>query len=334
MTYTQRKLSYGCSDMVFSPYNEYWRQLRKLCTLELFSLKRTQSFRAVREDEIALRLDSIADFYSSSLIVNLSELILALVNDFISRIVFEFQELLATISVVDFFPRMEWIYKFTVWDSKLEKIFWELDTIYDEDVFVGGTDTFASLIIWAMTELMRNPSAIRKLQEELRKAIGNKERVEERDLLGLDYMKAIIKETFRMHPPAPLLVPRETTEEFTLEGYTIPAKAQIFENARAIGHPKYWECPEEFKPERFLNSPIDYKGKHFELIPFGAGRRGCPGINFATPTVELTLANLLHRFDWELPPGIGIVDLDMKEAFGMTTHKSIPLCLVAIIPKT
>ncbi|KAG9447251.1 hypothetical protein H6P81_013379 [Aristolochia fimbriata] len=408
VTYAQRKLSYGCADMVFAPYGEYWRQVRKLCTLELLSLKRAQSFRAVREEEVALLLDSIAKYStssSSSTIINLSESVLALLNDIVCRTAFgnkyreageeyscygrsksrfnsilsEFQELLATISIVDFFAHMEWIHKFTGWDSKLEKIFRELDAFYNEvieahqnpeskrsscdgeddlvgvllkiyedrslgisltmnnikgvlmDIFVAGTDTSSALVIWAMAELMRNPSAMKKEQEELRKAIGKKDRVEESDLHGLDYLKAIIKETFRMHPPAPLLVPRETIEELTFDGYTIPAKAQIFVNARAIGlDPKCWECPEEFRPERFLNSPIDYKGQHFELIPFGAGRRGCPGINFATPTVELTLANLLHRFDWEFPPGMGIADLDMKEAIGMTTQKRIPLQLVAI----
>ncbi|KAG9447264.1 hypothetical protein H6P81_013392 [Aristolochia fimbriata] len=387
--------------MVFSPYGEYWREVRKLCTLELFTLKRAQSFRPVREEEVELLMDSIIS-NSSPGVINLSESILALVNNIVCRTVFgqkyeaetgdayggsksrfhdvlaEFQELLMVMTVADFFPHLDWIHKFTGLDAKIQKVFGEFDRLFDEviethqnpgfrrsdqggedlvnvllkvqkdsnprkipvtmnhvkavlmDIFVAGTDTSSALIVWAMTLLMRNPLIRNKAQAELRRVMGKKEKVDEIDLHELEYLRAVIKETFRLHPPTPLLVPRETTEKLTIDGYTIPAKTRVFVNATAIGlDPECWDCPEEFRPERFLHSPIDYRGKHFELLPFGAGRRSCPGINFSTPTVELTLANLLHRFDWELPPGMGIADLNMKEAAGITTHKKIALCLVA-----
>ncbi|XP_068647347.1 cytochrome P450 71A9-like [Aristolochia californica] len=394
-TFAVRKLFYGCSDMAFTPYGEYWREVKKLCTLKLFTLKRTQSFRAVREEEVSLLMESIAR--SSSTVINLSELILALVNNIVCRIVFgkkygetgeaygsksrfydnlaEHQAFSGAITLADFFPHLEWIHKFTGLEFKVQKIFRQFDDLLDEvieahenaevrrsdhedlvdvllkvqqgtslripltmnnvkgvlmDIFVAGTDTSSSLIVWAMTELMRNPSVMRKAQAELRRELGKKERVEESDLHGLEYLRNVIKETLRLHPPAPLSVPRETTEKFTIGGYTIPAKTRVFVNVMAIGlDPKYWECPGEFRPERFFQNPVDYRGQHFELIPFGTGRRSCPGISFAVPAVELVLANLLHCFDWELPPGMEKEDLDLKETIGITTHKKIPLCLVA-----
>ncbi|KAH6770566.1 hypothetical protein C2S52_015369 [Perilla frutescens var. hirtella] len=199
------------------------------------------------------------------------------------------------------------------------------------DVFVAGTDTSAATIVWTMAELIRNPSVKQKSQQEVRAMVKGKAKVEETDLPKLKYLKQVIKESFRLHPPAPLLVPRETTEVCIIDDkYEIPAKTRVFFNAAAIStDPRVWEYPTEFLPERFENSQVDYRGKHFELLPFGAGRRGCPGIGFAIPVVELALANLLLCFDWKLPDRISAEDVDMEEAVGITVHKKTPLCLVA-----
>lgn len=171
---------------------------------------------------------------------------------------------------------------------------------------------------------------MRKTQDEVRGVVKGKGKVEESDLSKLMYLKLVIKESFRLHPPVPSLVPRATTERCTIKGYEIPAYTMVFVLAKMIGRdPKYWENPNEFFPERFLNSSIDYKGNHFELLPFGAGRRGCPGMNFAVQLVELTLANLVYRFNWELPRGMRIEDLNMEEAAGLIVHKKAPLCLSA-----
>ncbi|VFR03310.1 unnamed protein product [Cuscuta campestris] len=181
-----------------------------------------------------------------------------------------------------------------------------------------------------MTELMKNPNTMRKAQSEVRQLLKGKQRVSESDLPNLDYLKMVLKESFRLHPPAPLLVPRETTGNCTVGGYDIPAKTRVFINAMSIGRdPRTWENPSEFRPERFEDGGVDFKGTHFELIPFGVGRRGCPGINFAVPLVELALANLLYPFDWRLPAGVG--DVDMEETFGITVHKKTPLCLLAFL---
>ncbi|KAL6177548.1 hypothetical protein ACLB2K_049074 [Fragaria x ananassa] len=198
------------------------------------------------------------------------------------------------------------------------------------DIFIAGTDTSSATVVWTMTELIRNPLVMRKSQDEVRGVVKGKGKVEESDLSKLMYLKLVIKESFRLHPPVPSLVPRATTERCTIKGYEIPAYTMVFVLAKMIGRdPKYWENPNEFFPERFLNSSIDYKGNHFELLPFGAGRRGCPGMNFAVQLVELTLANLLYRFNWELPRGMRIEDLNMEEAAGLIVHKKVPLCLSA-----
>ncbi|WOG89178.1 hypothetical protein DCAR_0208414 [Daucus carota subsp. sativus] len=198
------------------------------------------------------------------------------------------------------------------------------------DMFVAGTDTSSATLVWIMTQLIKNPSVMSKAQEEVRRVVQGKGTVEESDLPKLDYLKMIIKETFRLHLPVPLLIPRETTETRTVGGYEIPAKTRVFINATAISMDlQVWEDPEEFKPERFLNSSIDFRGQHFELLPFGAGRRGCPGTNFGVLIIELALANLLFSFNWRLPDGMKAEDIDMEEAIGITVHKKTPLCLVA-----
>ncbi|GFP88419.1 cytochrome p450 71a9 [Phtheirospermum japonicum] len=199
------------------------------------------------------------------------------------------------------------------------------------DVFVAGTDTSAATIVWTMAELARNPTIKQKAQQEIRQIAQGKPRVEENDLPKLTYLKHVIKESLRLHPPAPLLVPRETTENCTIDNeYEIPAKTRVLFNGLAIStDPGYWENPERFWPDRFANSEVDFRGRHFELLPFGAGRRGCPGINFSIPIVGLALANLLFCFDWEIPDGMTGNDIDMEEEIGITMHKKTPLCLIA-----
>ncbi|PRQ17167.1 putative (S)-limonene 6-monooxygenase [Rosa chinensis] len=144
------------------------------------------------------------------------------------------------------------------------------------------------------------------------------------------YLKSVIKEGLRLHPPLPLQISRQTTENCTIEEYHIPANTMVFVHAKMIGRdPKCWENPNEFFPDRFSNSSVDYNGNHYEFLPFGVGRRGCPGMNFAVQVIELALANLLYCFDWELPHGVKREDLDMKEAVGLTVQKKVHLCLAA-----
>ncbi|CAN1824324.1 Cytochrome P450 83B1 [Linum perenne] len=204
------------------------------------------------------------------------------------------------------------------------------------NVFVAGTDTSAATVIWAMSFLMKNPEAMAKAQQEIRYVVKSRKSgptnfVTEEDFSSLHYLKAVIKETFRIQPTVPLLVQRETVEATTLCGYDIPAKTMVYVNAYAIGRdPEAWgDDPHVFRPERFLGSSIDYKGVDYGLIPFGAGRRICPGIFLGVAAVEVALANLLYRFDWEMPAGMKReeIDIDLLSP-GIAVNKKEPLRLV------
>ena len=197
-------------------------------------------------------------------------------------------------------------------------------------MFAAGSDTTYTVLEWAMTELLRHPQVMRQLQNEVRGIAQGKLLITEDDLDKMQYLKAVIKETLRLHPPVPLLLPRESTRGAKIMGYDIEAGTQVITNAWAIGRdPLLWDEAEEFRPERFLNSSIDFTGKDFELIPFGAGRRGCPGTLFAAMAIEVALANLVHRFDWEVGGGGRREDLDMTECTGLTIHRKVPLLAVA-----
>ena len=189
-------------------------------------------------------------------------------------------------------------------------------------MFAAGTDTTYTVLDWTMTELLRHPKAMEQLRKEVRTIVGNKADITEDDLDNMPYLKAVFKETLRLHPPAPLLVPRLARQDVKIKGYDILSGFQVFVNAWAIARdPSTWGDPDEFRPERFLDTTVDYKGHDFGLIPFGAGRRGCPGIAFAMAVNEIALANVVCKFDWSLPSS----DLDMTETIGLTTHRKFPL---------
>ncbi|KAK4356807.1 hypothetical protein RND71_022417 [Anisodus tanguticus] len=389
----QQKLSYNGHDIAFAPYNDYWREMRKVCVLHLFSLKKVQSFSPIREDEVSRMIKKISEQASTSQITNLSNIVISLTSTIICRVAFgirydeeaherrRFDELLAVTQEMmagfffsDYFSLFGWLDKFFGNISKLEKNFKDLDEFYEQlieqhlnpnrpksmegdiidlllqlrkeqstpidltldnikailmNIFVGGTDTSTATVVWAMTALIKNPKVMKKVQAEIRESVGKKSIVNEDDVQNLPYFKAVIKETFRLYPPVPLLVARETMQKSILEGYEIKPKTIIHVNSWAIARdPEIWENPEEFIPERFLNSSIDFKGQDFELIPFGAGRRGCPGIALGVATVDLMLSNLLYAFNWELPCGMKKEDVDMDVLPGITMHKKNDLCLV------
>lgn len=198
-----------------------------------------------------------------------------------------------------------------------------------QDTFVGGNNTSSVTMQLAMSELIRHPAEVKKVQDEIRAAVGNKERVQHDDMPKLKYLRMVVKETLRLHPPATLLVPRLTTRQIKVGGYDIPANMKVIVNAWAIGRdPNVWKNPEEFCPERFQDTDIDFNGAHFELVPFGAGRRICPGLAMGVANVEFILANLLYCFNWELPDGVRREDVSMEEEGSLTFHKKIPLMVV------
>ncbi|MQM19380.1 hypothetical protein Taro_052384 [Colocasia esculenta] len=397
-----KRYMYDYRDMAMAPYGEYWRQVRRIGILHLLSLKQVQSFRAVREEEVAAMVEDVAAF--SGVPVNLSEKVVGMTNSITSRVALgkrfsgkddagqgfrellaEFLAVLGAFKVGDFIPSMAWVDKVSGFEARLEKNSQQLDGFLEKvveerihtrrsaggssqgennnfldillslhtesdsvgfsldrdsikalilDMFSAGTDTTFTAIEWAMAELIRHPEAMKKVQDEVRGVVVGDQAplVLEDDLERLGYLKSVVKETLRLHPPIPLLVPRESLSSVRLHGYEIPAKTRVIVNAWAIGRSTdSWERAEEFWPERFITSTsADFRGQHFQFIPFGAGRRGCPAVSFAVPIVELSLANLLYRFDWRAPGGSRAEDLDMSEASGLSAHRKSSLVLVPV----
>ncbi|KAK8992117.1 hypothetical protein V6N11_045009 [Hibiscus sabdariffa] len=194
--------------------------------------------------------------------------------------------------------------------------------------------TLASAFIttseWMMAELLKHPNIMRRVQQEVRNLVGNKSKVDPEDIRKMEYLKCVVKETLRLHPPG-VFLPRKTTTSVKLGGFDIPSNTSVLINEWAIHRdPKWWEKPEEFIPERFEKSSIDFQGQDFHYIPFGIGRRGCPGMSFGVASVEHVMANLLYWFDWKLPAGETAEKLDMSELYGLRVSKKTPLHALAI----
>uniref|UniRef100_A0A0D9Z4N9 Cytochrome P450 n=1 Tax=Oryza glumipatula TaxID=40148 RepID=A0A0D9Z4N9_9ORYZ len=199
------------------------------------------------------------------------------------------------------------------------------------DLFSAGSDTSAVTVEWAMAQLLQNPPAMAKAREELARVIGSKQEIEESDISQLKYLEAVVKETLRLHPPAPFLLPHQAETTTQVGGYTVSKGTRVLVNVWAIGRDsKVWSDPDKFMPERFLQSEVDLRGRDFELIPFGSGRRICPGLPLAVRMVHLMLASLLHRFEWRLLPEVEKNGVDMAEKFGMILELATPLRAVAI----
>lgn len=199
-----------------------------------------------------------------------------------------------------------------------------------QTMFNAGTDTTSITVEWAIAELIRHPNIMKRCQEEIESAVnGEKRKVKESDLRNLPYLQAVVKETLRLHPSVPLLVPRMAVEACEIEGYYIPKNARVMVNAWGMQRdPGVWERPLEFDPDRFIGSSVDVRGSDFQLIPFGAGRRICAGMSMGIRMVQLMLATLVHSFDLSLPNGQTPETLDMAESSGLTLHKAAPLLVV------
>ena len=206
---------------------------------------------------------------------------------------------------------------------------------YFQDAFLGGTESSAITIEWALAELINHPNIMNKAREEIDFATGKTRLVQGSDIANLPYLQAIVKETLRLHPTVPL-IPRESTQSCTINGYDIPERTRLLVNVWAIGRdPKCWEDPLEFKPERFLSEEGSGKcqldnarGQNFNMLPFGSGRRGCPGVSLALPTVQLSLAAMIQCFEWKVNGRDGNVVVDMEEGPGLTLPRVHPLMCV------
>ncbi|KAL0718795.1 hypothetical protein Bca4012_068118 [Brassica carinata] len=346
------------------------------------------SFHKEREEEINILMEKLEKASSSSSTVNLSQLLITLISDVMSRValgrkyssdegtvdiktvVREFARVFATFPVADYIPSLAWIDWIRRLDGKAEKVSKTFDDFlekvvqeHDEDadkkrsgfvdtllsilrekttpfvfdrsdikliildMFIGGTTTTSSLLEWTLTELMRHPECVKKLRDEICSVSTHNSYVNEEDVEKMSYLNAIIKETLRLHPPLSIVVPRLSSEDVKLRGYDIAAGTQVMINAWAIqrDHATWGPDAEEYKPERHLNSSLDFQGQDYKFIPFGSGRRLCPGIRLAMVLVELTVANLVKRFDWRFVGPHGVDKPDLAEAPGIEACRKHPL---------
>ncbi|XP_075483269.1 cytochrome P450 71AU50-like [Primulina tabacum] len=388
-------IGYGQTNLSFGQYGPYWRNMRKLCTLELMNNHKINQFRDMRKAEIGLLVSSLKQAAESLQTVDISARVSGLSADMICLMVFgrkhaekdlnekgfkavvtEALQLGAKFNLGDYFPYLGAIdlQGLTRQMKDLSKIFdWFLEKIINEhvekkkkenketvdfvdtmlrimesgeaefefdrrhfkavllDLFVAGMDTSATTVECAISELMRHPQVMKKLQQELESISGLDHMIEESHIDNFQYLDMVIKETLRLHPVIPLLLPHESMEDYMIDGFHIPRKSRVIVNVWAIGRdPNVWPDPEKFTPERFAETDVDIRGRDFRLLPFGSGRRSCPGMQLGLTAVRLMLSQLVHCFDWELPNGTVASDLDMSEHFGLVTSRKEHLLAVPI----
>ncbi|KAK4268008.1 hypothetical protein QN277_024716 [Acacia crassicarpa] len=389
-------ITYNNLDIGFSRrIGNHWRNLRKICTLELLTAKRVRSLRFIREEGVCALVKDVLS--STGSVINVSEKIFSAISSIVARAAFggksgsgdqeaflsimdDIAMVFGGFSIADLFPSIQGLQVITGMKAKLERLHKLSDQILENiirdhkerkarsrndenneenlldvllkiqqrrdleftlthdhvkavllDMFMAGTETTSTTLEWAMAELIKNPSVMEKAQAEVRWIYKGRETVDESEIHELKYLSSVVKETLRLHPPGVFLLPRESTERCVINGYQIPENTRIMVNAWAIGRdPKQWDEADTFKPERFLDNPIDFQGVNMNFIPFGGGRRICPGINFALSNIDLTLANLLYHFDWKLPNGITPENFDMSEKFAASVRISENLQLIPI----
>nr|GMD47747.1 premnaspirodiene oxygenase-like [Ipomoea batatas] len=389
------EIFYNRSDLFFSPYGDYWKQMRKVCMTELLSARTVRSFSHIRQDEIHRLLDRVRS--SSHSPINIFEEMSIFTSSIICRAAFgktlkKAKELLKVIDEIlilgssfcmaDMFPSWKILHLLAGEKSRMVKVRRKADEIMGNiinqhrnnldcgktgsgesgaedivdvllklkdsntlpvsitddnikcvilDMFGGGVDTSTTTTACAMVEMVKNPRVLAKAQAEVRQAFKGKQTslLDENDVEKLPYLSSVIKETLRLHPTGSMIL-RECKKETLVRGYTIPPKTRLIINAWAMSRdPEYWEDPESFKPERFEDNPMDYNGSQLEYMPFGAGRRICPGISFGLANVQTPLAYLLYHFDWKFPHGITPDGLEIAEKPGIVIKPKNDLLLIA-----
>uniref|UniRef100_A0A1W7HBS0 Cytochrome P450 n=1 Tax=Scoparia dulcis TaxID=107240 RepID=A0A1W7HBS0_SCODU len=387
------KFSKNGMDLIWSDYGPHYVKVRKLCTLELFSMKRLEALRPIREDEVTAMVESIfkdcvkPENKGKPLVLREYLGLMAFLH--ITRLSFgkrfmdsngiideQGEELKAILhngiklgtkkSFAEFLPWLRFLFKAenealnehdTRADNFTKKIMEEhtlarkktgntkshfvdalltLQKEYDlsEDTVIGllwdmisaGMDTTTITVEWAMAEMVRNPRVQQKIQEELDRVVGKDRVMTEADLPNLPYLQCVTKECFRLHPPTPLMLPHKANTNVKIGGYDIPKGATVSVNVWAIARdPAVWKNPLEFRPERFQEEDVDMKGTDYRLLPFGSGRRICPGAQLAIYLVSSMLGHMVHHFTWTPPSGVKPEDMDMIEQPGTVTYMRTPL---------
>ncbi|KAJ9559885.1 hypothetical protein OSB04_005045 [Centaurea solstitialis] len=297
-------LLYGSKDIAFAPYGEYWRQLKSIVVVHLLNNTQVKSFRQVREKEIGMMMGTLVE--SSGSVVNMGSFLTSLSNNIICRValgrtydgkltdlVTRFVNMFTLLSVGSYIPWLSWIDRLSGLEGRAKKVAKDIDTFLESVI---------------------------------------EENVNKKSQMGADDRnhEGRHKRIFAIASFIPTSSTSRINKDVKVMGYDISSGTQVIINAWAMGRdPAEWEDPEEYRPERFLNKFNDYKAHTFEWIPFGAGRRGCPGIQFSAVVMELALANIVYKFDLALPNGVNCEDLDMTEKFGITLHKNSSLMVIA-----
>ncbi|OAY34798.1 cytochrome P450 CYP82D47 [Manihot esculenta] len=392
-------LAYNGAAFGFTPYNSYWRDVRKLAMVEVLSVQRLKLFKDVRTSEVSHLVNDLFKKFkenkSNPIKVNIGELLAHLVLNIMTRMVagkryfegdnnghdekgrpigqvmrdvmyaagaFVPSDMIPFLGWTDFFGPVKTMKKVSKeLDSILEVWVQEhelrrlnggaqtnrdfidvlLNSVKDDSTFghsreivikatiqtliFAGFDTTALTMTWMLANLLNNRRELELAQEEIDQKIGRERPVEESDIENLVYLKAITKETLRLYPTVPMGVPRESMEDCTLFGYHIPKGTRLLTNLWKLHRdPSIWTNPEEFKPDRFLttHAGVDILGQNFELIPFGSGRRSCPGLNFAMQVILLGMAKLLQGFNFTTPNNEPV---DMTESLNLTLSNVTPL---------
>ncbi|KAH6765412.1 cytochrome P450 [Perilla frutescens var. hirtella] len=390
-----RLLTYNGAMFGFAPYGPYWRQMRKIATLELLSHRRIDMMSHIRASELQTSLKQLYDLCANGETVDMKQWFGDLTlntsvrmiggkrfnessSDGRSRqkdLMRDFMHFFGVFVLSDAIPSLAWLdlqghqrsmkrvarelddlvgewleehkekRKTTEYKSEHEEDFmdamltimedadfpqFEEDTIIKATCLnmVAGSDTTMVTPTWALSLLLNNPKALKKAQEEVDAHISKDRHVNDSDIKNLVYLKAVVKETMRLYPPGPIISFRSAIEDCTLStGHHVPSGTQLMVNIWKIQRDeKLWEEPLEFRPERFLMShkDLDMRSRHnFELIPFGSGRRSCPGSSLALQITHSTLASLLHCFEFARPNSDA--EIDMTESSGLTNLKATPL---------
>ncbi|KAE8773448.1 cytochrome P450 [Hordeum vulgare] len=390
---SSERFSRGGMDLIWADYGPHYIKVRKLCNLELFTPRRLEALRPVREDEVTAMVESVHRAGKGGKPLAVREFLAMVGFNNITRLAFgkrfltaqgeldeqgrEFKEIVnngikigASLSIAEHIRWLRWLTPVDEVayqahgdrrDRLTVKIMEEharafersgtskqhfvdaLFTLRDKydlsddtvigllwDMITAGTDTTVITVEWAVAELVRNPRVQHKVQEELDRVVGRDRVLSETDFPSLPYLQAVVKESLRLHPPTPLMLPHKASAAVKVAGYDIPKGASVTVNVWAIARdPKAWDAPLEFRPERFLHDNIDIKGCDYRVLPFGAGRRVCPGAQLGINLVASMIGHLLHHFTWALPDGARTEDLDMMESPGLITFMRTPLQVVA-----
>ncbi|CAF1789989.1 cytochrome P450 71A1 [Brassica napus] len=371
-------------DLLYHPYGDHWKQLRKISAMHLMSKNVVNHrFQTLRDEEISSMLETIHLSSLKGEEINISDMMNTVVSSVLHRSYtgnykreekeglsssmrflnwdVKFKKLLGSLCVEDLFPILALMDRFTGFKTLVKSTYLELDSImetlinerekesfvdvlihqrdndkldYDvkaimQGIFVAGVDSVALELEWLMADLIKHPEVMRKAQEEVQRIVGSKSKISNDEIEKMHYLKCVIKETMRLHPAG--VVPRETSSKWIkVGGYDIPPKTKVFVNLYSIQRdPKQWENPDDFIPERFMENNIEFMGSK-GYIPFGFGRRNCPGMAFGNTLLEEIIVNLLYRFDWKLPDGSKPEELNMEEVSQFVIAKKYPLRLVPV----